>query len=96
MREEKIENKLNQDLKFKCLEILLHAQDNKTNTDLSCPYHTWMGEDLNHCPGIGEWKCKLQEYWYASDQYGLDSKDYRNCNIKNHKDCKLYINSMTK
>ncbi len=70
---------------------LLHRADNPSKADLYCPYINWMGEDLNHCPGIGEWKCSLQEYWYASDQYGLDSKDYKNCNVNDYLKCELYI-----
>ena len=55
------------------IEILLH--DNPKKADLSCEHAQWMGEDLNHCPGVGEWKCMLQKYGYASDQYGIDSID---------------------
>jgi len=84
--------KLHEDRVFKSLEILLHAEDNKEHNDLNCPHHVWMGEDLTHCSGVGEWKCKLQEYYYASDQYGLDSKDYKQCSFKNHSECELYQN----
>jgi hypothetical protein len=79
-----------EDREFKRLEILIHGMDNPHSADLSCPHSEWMGEDLAHCPGIGEWKCKLQEYWYASDQYGIDSMDYRACNIKEHNQCEVY------
>jgi hypothetical protein len=80
-------------LDFKNLEIILHAQDNKDNSDLNCPFNTWMGYDLIHCPGIGEWKCLLKKYYYASDQYGYDSIDYNFCNVDNYKTCKLYQNN---
>ena len=71
----------------KFLEILLHGATNPGNADLFCPYIEWMGEDLGHCPGVGEWKCKLQRYEYASDQYGVDSVDYRACAWADHTTC---------
>jgi len=83
-----------EDMEFKNLEILIHGIDNPRNADLSCPHNEWMGEDLNHCLGIGEWKCILQKYGYASDQYGIDSIDYRACNIKNFSECDFYKNNL--
>jgi hypothetical protein len=62
------------------LNLLTHRLGH--NQDGRCKYIEWMGEDLNHCPGIGEWKCKLRGYRYASDQYGIDSYDYLECNCK--------------
>jgi hypothetical protein len=81
---------------FKRLEILLHGSENPHGADLSCEHAEWIGDDLIHCPGIGEWKCRLQEYWYASDQYGIDSKDYRACNSKDHTNCEEYASEVKK
>lgn len=78
------------DISGKTLEILLHGLDNPNNASISCPYAEWMGDDLVHVPGVGEWKCKLQKYYYASDQYGIDSSDYGPCMIKDHTACNLY------
>ena len=75
------------------MEILIHGVDNRYGADLSCPFTEWMGEDLVHCPGFGEWKCNLQEYRYAGDQYGLDSKDYRACKVIDHSVCHIYLNN---
>ena len=72
-------------------EMLLHGMDNGADADIACPHSTWMGEDLTHCPGVGEWKCLLQKYGYASDQYGIDSVDYRACNAPDHAKCAIYL-----
>ena len=79
-------------LDLKLLEILLHFEELPNNTDLNCPYHTWIGDDLLYS-NAGEWKCHLKKYYYASDQYGLDSVDYSPCNVKDYKKCELYQNN---
>ncbi|MGV8086477.1 MAG: hypothetical protein ACP5N1_02510 [Candidatus Woesearchaeota archaeon] len=94
--EDKLENK-SINLSDKSLDLLLHGLDNNVSinkSDIFCEYAKWMGEDLNHCPGIGEWKCNLQKYYYASDQYGYDSMDYKACNNNDHTQCKIYLNTI--
>jgi len=77
------------------ISILLHPAGK--NQDVTCPQIEWMGEDLVHCPGIGEWKCKLQQHDCGGDQYGYSPQiDYRPCNYKDHKMCSLYENSLKK
>lgn len=75
---------------FKRLEMLLHGSDNPHGADIRCEHSQWMGEDLNHCHGIGEWKCMLKGYAYASDQYGIDSYDYMRCSGKDFNNCETY------
>lgn len=66
----------------------------RENQDASCPHIEWMGEDLVHCPEIGEWKCMLQVYTYGDLLHGGGSEntDYRPCNHPNHERCSLYLN----
>ena len=58
--------------------------------DGTCPHIEWMGEDLTHCPGVGEYKCKLQKE-SIGDQYGISGFDYKPCNASDHKVCPLYL-----
>ena len=66
----------------------------KEDQDASCPHIQWMGEDLVHCPGVGEWKCMLQDYQYGDLLYGGGSEntDYRSCNHPDHNRCSVYLN----
>lgn len=66
--------------------------------DGSCPRIEWMGEDLGHCPGVGEWKCQLQEFRYGDLLYGGgdECKDYKPCNSSNHQSCPHYLKSVRK
>ncbi|MBU3913302.1 MAG: hypothetical protein KKB21_03070 [Nanoarchaeota archaeon] len=66
--------------------------------DGTCLHIEWMGEDLVHCPGVGEWKCKLQENNYGDLLYGGGSEnlDYKPCNHPNHGDCQVYLAEMRK
>ena len=72
------------------LDLLFHPV--KKTQDGRCEYISWMGEDLIHCPGIGEWKCLLRKYSFISDQYGMKSGDFLECNCRNHLNCKYYLN----
>jgi len=54
--------------------------------DGDCPHIRWMGEDLIHCPGIGEYKCMLQNYTHGEYDQNLD---YQACNNTNHQKCLL-------
>lgn len=77
------------------LSKLLHPAEK--NQDINCPHIEWMGEDLVHCPGVGEWKCKLRSYDCGGDQYGYSPQiDYRSCNCKDHEACSFYQNSLKK
>ena len=79
-------------LDFECRDLtidrLLHPTSNQ---DIHCPHIKWMGEDLVHCPGIGEWKCLLQRFEYG-DQYGVAHNiDYKACNSPSHKSCQYFL-----
>ena len=76
--------------KEKTLDKLLHSVGQ--NQDGTCPKIEWMGEDLTHCPGIGEWKCKLQEERYGDLLYGggNENLDYKPCNCLDHTKCVVY------
>lgn len=65
----------------------------RENQDTTCPDIQWMGEDLVHCPGIGEWKCMLRDYQYGDLLYGGGSEntDYRSCDHPNHNKCSVYL-----
>lgn len=73
------------------LRISIHPT--RGNQDASCPHIEWMGEDLGHCPGIGEWKCMLQSYQYGDLLHGGGSEntDYRSCNHPDHNKCSVYL-----
>lgn len=63
--------------------------------DGSCPHIEWMGEDLVHCPGVGEWKCQEQKYEYGD--YGSGGNfDYRACNSADYTACPIYLNLQAK
>ncbi len=66
--------------------------------DSRCPFIEWMGEDLTHCLGVGEWKCKLQEYKYGDLLYGGwdENTDYRACNCSEHRACYIYFSHQQK
>ena len=61
--------------------------------DLTCQHIEWMGEDLAHCPGVGEWKCLLQKVTYGDLLYGgcNENTDYEPCNHHNHEECPIYL-----
>ena len=63
------------------------------NQDVKCPHIQWRGEDLNHCPGVGEWKCMFQDYQYGDLLHGGGSEntDYLACNHPNHEKCSVYL-----
>jgi hypothetical protein len=63
------------------------------NQDGNCPHIVWMGEDLTQCPGIGEWKCMLQDDSYGDLLCGggKENLDYKPCNHSNHNECHFYI-----
>ena len=63
--------------------------------DGGCPHIKWLGEDLVHCPGIGEWKCMQQQYEYGEYGYG-GNFDYRECNAANHNTCLVYLAAQKK
>ncbi len=63
--------------------------------DGTCPHIQWMGEDLVHCPGEGEYKCQLQKYEYG--EYGSGGNfDYHPCNATDHTTCPFYISTQKK
>lgn len=64
--------------------------------DKNCPAIEWMGYDLVHVPGIGEWKCRLQEYQWGDLLYGSGSEntDYRACNNKDHNTCPYFLKKL--
>ena len=74
----------------KCIDALLHHP--KQSQDTNCPDIEWMGEDLTHCSGVGEWKCKLQDDSYGDLLYGggSENKDYKPCNCSDHNNCSIY------
>jgi len=65
--------------------------------DRACPFIEWMGEDLAQCPGVGEWKCKIQEYHYGDllAGGGSENTDYQPCRCSNHNACKFYLARQT-
>ncbi len=63
--------------------------------DANCPYIKWLGEDLNHCPGVGEYKCMEQKYEYGEYGYG-GNFDYQPCNSPNHATCPVYLKTQQK
>jgi hypothetical protein len=68
------------------LERLFHPVPE--HQDAACPEIKWMGEDLGHCPGIGEHKCLLQGYHHGEyDQ----NQDYHACNNSDHNACAFYL-----
>ncbi|MBU0470297.1 MAG: hypothetical protein KKA62_03585 [Nanoarchaeota archaeon] len=75
---------------IKSIDALLHPARN--NQDLNCPEIQWMGTDLIHCPGIGEWKCKLKTEIYGDLLCGggYENLDYKPCNCSNYQICKVY------
>ena len=76
--------------KEKSLDAILHPVG--PNQDINCPKIEWMGEDLTHCPGIGEWKCNLQSERYGdvSNGGGYENIDYKPCNCSNYEKCEFY------
>jgi hypothetical protein len=64
----------------------------KKNQDGRCEYIEWMGYDLNHCPGIGEWKCKLSGHFEPAE-YGGREFDYNECNCRDFNMCERYLKS---
>ena len=84
-------NSSESDIKNNTLDKLLHPNP---NVDLNCPVIEWMGEDLTQCPGVGEWKCKLQDYKYGDLLHGggNENTDYYACDCKNHNSCPIYQN----
>lgn len=74
------------------IDSFLHPTSNQ---DIRCPHIEWMGEDLVHCPGVGEWKCRLQQYKYG-DQYGDSNTDYKVCSSASHKSCQYYLAQQNK
>jgi hypothetical protein len=61
--------------------------------DETCPHINWMYEDAIHLPGIGEWKCRLQEYHHG--EYG-QNLDYKPCNHQDHKTCPVFLANQQK
>ncbi|MBI2662063.1 hypothetical protein HYX11_01245 [Candidatus Woesearchaeota archaeon] len=59
--------------------------------DANCPQIEWMGEDLVHCPGVGEYKCKAQRFEDLGE-YGGISIDYMVCKVRDHTTYQFYIN----
>ncbi len=84
------------DIELKGLLKLLHPIP--PNQDGTCPHIKWMGEDLVHCPGVGEWKCKIQEDRYGDLLYGggYENLDYKPCSNPNHKRCSFYLDNSRK
>lgn len=72
---------------------LVHPVPNEQ--DGSCPSIEWIGDDLVHCPGIGEYKCREQKF-EDPGEYGGISIDYRKCNASDHTTCPFYINLQQK
>jgi hypothetical protein len=72
-------------------EILRMCYPVPPTQDSSCPSIEWMG--LGHGSGIGEWKCKLQDYKYGDLLYGggSENKDYKPCNCPDHNKCPVYL-----
>ncbi|MCA9478269.1 MAG: hypothetical protein KC535_03930 [Nanoarchaeota archaeon] len=56
--------------------------------DGRCPFIKWMGEDLMHCPGIGEYKCRISTYNYG--EYN-QNQDYNPCISNKHEECERYV-----
>jgi hypothetical protein len=56
--------------------------------DGDCPHIEWMGEDLNHCPGVGEYKCRIRTYRYGEYDQNMD---YCPCVSDNYKTCWAYL-----
>jgi len=72
------------------LEILLKAIHPVPKTqDGNCPHISWMGYDLGQCPGIGDWKCMIQQV--ACGEFG-ECVDYNNCSNPSHGSCPVYLN----
>ena len=73
------------------LEVLLRVIHPRPKTqDGKCPYISWMGDDLVHCPGMGEWKCKKQEV--SCGEYG-ECTDYNSCSHEDYNSCPVYFDS---
>src|SRR3989344_441867 len=72
------------------LKVIHPTRDDQ---DTNCPQSQWMGEDLNHCPGVGEWKCMLQDYQWGDLLCGGGSEntDYRACNHPEHGKRSVYL-----
>ena len=72
------------------LNVVHHARDNQ---DPNCPHIQWRGEDLVHCPGVGELKCMLQKETWGDLLYGGGSEntDYLDCNHPEHGKCSVYL-----
>ena len=78
---------LKSDTKPDLVDYITKSHHPTKGQDTDCPKIEWMGEDLNHCPGIGEWKCKLQEDIDPWDH----TKDYKKCNCSDYKKCPVYL-----
>lgn len=70
---------------------LLHPVPKRQNGN--CPYIEWMGYDLGHCPGVGEYKCKLSTYVHGKYDQNFS---YDACNSKDYNECFRYKLSQAK
>ena len=55
--------------------------------DTDCPNIAWMGYDLCHCPGYGDWKCESQK---VIDKW-RGTTGYNACNCSDYKKCPVYL-----